>query len=316
MELFDDSDEDRVRAPPEDGDPDRRENFGDEAELQNHSQAEGKPVPVKKIVKRPRLKLDAQRLSSERGLPALRKTFENVKFKGKGHEVEDLKLIMKNMEHWAHRLFPKMQFDDIIDRMEVLGSKREVQNCLKKIRLDIPVFDEDYRTTDHDNDDAERERLNNSLDGSGQPIFSVGTPRTAPMSIDTPAPMSSTPVPQLTDEQRERIERNRRLAMERRIAKLQSADVPITSSQSQEKESPSLQDERDQSVTDEKECGDDIVLGATQDMDMDWIDADFAVPQTAEAAQGLCTDELVTQNLVAEGAPAEDGSEPEPKDQP
>uniref|UniRef100_S4RS67 TIMELESS-interacting protein n=1 Tax=Petromyzon marinus TaxID=7757 RepID=S4RS67_PETMA len=218
MELFDDSDEDRVRAPPEDRDPDRRENFGDEAELQTHSQAEGKPVPVKKIVKRPRLKLDAQRLSSERGLPALRKTFENVKFKGKGHEVEDLKLIMKNMEHWAHRLFPKMQFDDIIDKMEVLGSKREVQNCLKKIRLDIPVFDEDYRTIDHDN--------------GNQPMSFVFISKVAICFALTP--MSSTPAPQLTDEQRERIDRNRRLAMERRIAKLQSADVPITSSQSQE----------------------------------------------------------------------------------
>lgn len=31
------------------------------------------------------------------------------------------------MEHWAHRLFPKLQFEDFIDRVEYLGSKKEVQ---------------------------------------------------------------------------------------------------------------------------------------------------------------------------------------------
>ena len=31
------------------------------------------------------------------------------------------------MEHWAHRLFPKLQFEDFIDRVENLGNKKEVQ---------------------------------------------------------------------------------------------------------------------------------------------------------------------------------------------
>lgn len=31
------------------------------------------------------------------------------------------------MEHWAHRLFPKLQFEDFIDRVEYLGNKKEVQ---------------------------------------------------------------------------------------------------------------------------------------------------------------------------------------------
>ena len=34
---------------------------------------------------------------------------------------------MRNMEHWAHRLFPKMPFDEVIERVERLGAKREVQ---------------------------------------------------------------------------------------------------------------------------------------------------------------------------------------------
>lgn len=34
------------------------------------------------------------------------------------------------MENWAHRLYPKLQFEDFIDRLEVLGGKKEVQVSL------------------------------------------------------------------------------------------------------------------------------------------------------------------------------------------
>lgn len=42
-------------------------------------------------------------------------------------QAEDLKTLIRHMEHWAHRLFPKLQFEDFIDRVEYLGSKKEVQ---------------------------------------------------------------------------------------------------------------------------------------------------------------------------------------------
>ena len=31
---------------------------------------------------------------------------------------------MKKMEHWAHRLYPKLPFDDVTDRIAVLGKKQ------------------------------------------------------------------------------------------------------------------------------------------------------------------------------------------------
>lgn len=34
---------------------------------------------------------------------------------------------MQKMENWAHRLYPKLQFEDFIDKVERLGSKKEVQ---------------------------------------------------------------------------------------------------------------------------------------------------------------------------------------------
>jgi hypothetical protein len=30
-------------------------------------------------------------------------------------------------EYWSHRLFPKMKFNDVVERLEKLGEKREVK---------------------------------------------------------------------------------------------------------------------------------------------------------------------------------------------
>lgn len=111
------------------------------------------------------MNLSLHRLKTSRGLPALVKLFDGVKFKGKGHEVSmaglwllesnlftlshtgcfphmavsdiysllllfqaaDLYLLMTRLEHWSHRLFPKMTFDECIQRLEKLGAKREVR---------------------------------------------------------------------------------------------------------------------------------------------------------------------------------------------
>ena len=41
------------------------------------------------------------------------------------------------MEHWAHRMYPKLPFDDVMKRTSVLGKKMTVQCYLKKMRLDM-----------------------------------------------------------------------------------------------------------------------------------------------------------------------------------
>ena len=67
------------------------------------------------------------RLTGDRGIPVLPQAFEKVKYKGKGHELSDLNKMMGVMEHWAHRLYPKMPFDELIERVERLGQKKDVQ---------------------------------------------------------------------------------------------------------------------------------------------------------------------------------------------
>ncbi|NXO84470.1 TIPIN protein, partial [Sitta europaea] len=185
------------------------------------SQTKDSAVSTQKAVKRPRPKLDAQRLISERGLPALRHMFDNVKFKGKGHEVrpEDLKTLIQHMEHWAHRLFPKLQFEDFIDRVESLGNKKEVQTCLKRIRLDLPILHEDFKN----NEEGEGE--SNVLAAAAEDARSHGGSAEEPHS--------------LSEEQQQRMHRNRQRALERRQARLQGP------SQSQHQEFPSSYSEEE-----------------------------------------------------------------------
>ncbi|KAK4820736.1 hypothetical protein QYF61_004417 [Mycteria americana] len=170
------------------------------------SQTKDSAVATRKAVKRPMPKLDAQRLISERGLPALRHMFDNVKFKGKGHEAEDLKTLIRHMEHWAHRLFPKLQFEDFIDRVESLGNKKEVQTCLKRIRLDLPILHEDFAS----NEDGGGE--SNGLDPATGDVHSCSG------NVEELNSLSGTT---LTEEQQQRIKKNRQLALERRQAKRQ-----------------------------------------------------------------------------------------------
>lgn len=42
-------------------------------------------------------------------------------------QAEDLHTLMQRMENWAHRLYPKLPFPDFIDKLETLGSKKDVQ---------------------------------------------------------------------------------------------------------------------------------------------------------------------------------------------
>ncbi|XP_061855517.1 TIMELESS-interacting protein isoform X2 [Colius striatus] len=196
------------------------------------SETKDSAVATRKAVKRPMPKLDAQRLISERGLPALRHLFDNVKFKGKGHEAEDLKTLIRHMEHWAHRLFPKLQFEDFIDKVESLGNKKEVQTCLKRIRLDLPILHEDFANKE------DKGGQSNSLDTA------TGDAHSCSGDAEEPSSVSGTT---LTEEQQQRIRKNRQLALERRQARMQcsgqSQHNELSTSYSEEEcNTPSAQD--------------------------------------------------------------------------
>jgi len=136
--------------------------------------------------------------------------FDKAKFKGKGHEAEDLKTLIRHMEHWAHRLFPKLQFEDFIDRVEYLGSKKEVQTCLKRIRLDLPILHEDFIS----NNDEGGENHGHDVTATQSDPFLTNSLESENFASESGR--------SLTEEQQQRIERNKQLALERRQAKLLS----------------------------------------------------------------------------------------------
>nr|CAG4641932.1 EOG090X0AVC [Eurycercus lamellatus] len=191
-----------------------RENQSDEADEEKNGDevsknGKKKATPsTRKVTKGPQLKLDANRLCGPRGVMAIEESFCDVKLKGKGYEASDLDLVLKKMEHWAHRLFPKLPFDDCIERVEKLGNNRSVQVFMKKIRMDVlesselnnDVNDENL-VTNYENEHQEQERN----------------------AFDDLVAQNSTPISKsiaVTEEQQERMAENKRKAEEKRKSRL------------------------------------------------------------------------------------------------
>ncbi|KAG7283728.1 hypothetical protein CRUP_034352 [Coryphaenoides rupestris] len=268
------------------------------------------PAPKRRIVKKPQPKLDSQRLTSERGLPALRTLFDNAHFKGKGHEAEDLRVVMQKMENWAHRLYPKLQFNDFIDKVERLGSKKDVQTCLKRIRLDMPLIHDDFISKDGENEMIPAQHVFEDPDpfssSGGFPGDSQGPVHSTPAPVhSTPAPVHSTPAPPtLTEEQRRRIELNKQLALERRLARMrQHTDLPDSQAVSSQAADPQAVDP--QAVSSQaspvhqpsvssppgssESCPPEPGLEETEDMDLDVVDPSTEHDQAKDSAVSVAS---------------------------
>merc|ERR1712018_363914 len=107
-----DDDDAPMREGGDDDDPQATPGDEDASDVLNRLK---KVTTDNKKPRKPIPKLNYDRLAGERGLAVLPKMFEDVKWKGKGHEAHDLKILMGKLEHWSHRIFPKASFDDFID---------------------------------------------------------------------------------------------------------------------------------------------------------------------------------------------------------
>lgn len=141
---------DAAEAANDDNDP--------AADKDDDDEKSGKAVEAKKrTIRNPQLRLNVERLKSARGIQAIDDYFKDFKFLGKGHERQDLNNVMKRMEHWAHRLYPKYNFDDFIETTEKLGKKKQIQTYMNMYRqgllekVDVPIADDQ---SDHENDGA------------------------------------------------------------------------------------------------------------------------------------------------------------------
>lgn len=238
--------------------PSDNEAAGMDADNAAASDAEGnesKPVPVepkKKTVRHPRLTLNAAVLCGPRGIIDMDSYFKGMKFKGKGHEREDLDAVMKRMQHWAHRMFPKYGFDDSLAAIENLGRKKQTQSYMNKYRMgllepEVPILDDDKEDQmENDTNALDRpldpldsmleeqiaiSRANISLNTSGVGNLSVNFDSIRDDSVPTtPVHTPSRPSPGLTEEMRAKIAANRLKALELRKARMIAAENRPTDS--------------------------------------------------------------------------------------
>jgi len=200
---------------------------------------------AKKVVKNPQAKLDDMRLCGQRGLPLLPKTFRDVKFHGKGHESRDLDVFLSKMEHWAHRMFPKMVFDEVLQRCDRLHkTKKLVKTTLIRMRAGDTLLDEDKEEEDdvlrEGADDIDDEDLGilsstRSLDLLSQQhtmhdSYSGPDATASQNATRVPSPPAEPSQPPIDEEARQRMERNKRIAMEKRKARIQAMELAAPTS--------------------------------------------------------------------------------------
>ncbi|KAK6058470.1 replication Fork Protection Component Swi3 [Cooperia oncophora] len=172
--------------------------------LNNLLEKENQEVVKKRAKARPQPKLNEATLTGPKGVPALLESFKSFKPNTKKDPYENLAVMMKKYQHWAHVMFPKLKFEDVISKCEALGDKRAIKVYMMKSRLGMPLTDEDFAPirrqkgddiiqTENNEDDARSGRDDSDDENYYDPLestFSKGKPNegmTAEKSSSTSA---------------------------------------------------------------------------------------------------------------------------------
>uniref|UniRef100_A0A915BRZ7 TIMELESS-interacting protein n=2 Tax=Parascaris univalens TaxID=6257 RepID=A0A915BRZ7_PARUN len=188
-----------------------------------------KAVPKRRVL-HPQPKLNEQQLCGPKGLMELKKMFDNYTPNPKKNPYENLADIMNKVEYWAHLLHPKLKFDDFIARVETLGDRRMLKTYMEKMRLGMPLTDDDFTGTSKMDAEPLGERNGDIESESDGRDFPTGLPddninEFIDQFYDDPASMvvagpsrvpSASKTFELTEEQRQRIMRNKQRAEELR----------------------------------------------------------------------------------------------------
>lgn len=122
-----------------------------------------------KQTKKKRKVFDEKVLTSRDGLLRIYEDFPSAcKFRGRGYEAQDIKLLMNKYREWGFQLYPSLAFTDLLSRCETLGSKATVRACAENLR------------------DRERTRYLNQV--LGVPLSSILRPVTT-LALDDEVPM-------------------------------------------------------------------------------------------------------------------------------
>lgn len=242
-----------VRDPDDEVDSD-----GEDAD-RPPGQDEAIEAPAKKAVRRvtlnPRPKLDPDRLKGAKGLVSLLDQHSKLDLRGAGHEADDLNRIMFTLEHWGHMLFPKMAFDDLIEKLEQLGSKKAVSVLVKKMRQGMSLEVPKETFGDEDDDDEDIQRGLDFTVGQAPPVNAEEAfDRIFAAETDNP-PITKQSV-SLTEEQRQEIARKRLEAIERRRERAAREALEQNAAQSESQQAEQQDAEHEPVIA--NESGEDV----------------------------------------------------------
>ena len=96
---------------------------------------------------RKRPKLTFEMLKESHGLPEVYHNFPDAfrqQFRGKGHEVSDLRRLLEMYNRWQQRVFPLGNFDSFIATVETIGVANVVKKDMSDMRMDLLKEVEDH----------------------------------------------------------------------------------------------------------------------------------------------------------------------------
>ncbi|KAJ4487900.1 replication fork protection component Swi3-domain-containing protein [Lentinula aciculospora] len=155
--------------------------FGNEAS--KNKKGKGKDDGEKE--RRKPMRLDEARLVGPTGFPQLIEDTKHFQIKGKGHEATDLNRLLQIYQYWTHRLYPKTQFKDTVDRVEKLCHSKLMHNKLSMWRDE--AHGKPHPTTEDEDDGL---ATNTNLEGTATRRMSSLAPES-----DAAAYASSSPSP-------------------------------------------------------------------------------------------------------------------------
>lgn len=129
-----------------------------------------------KKVPRTRPKLTPEMLLSDDGLGFVLRHFpRNFKYRGRGHEVNDLGRLIHLYSEWHSHLIPYYSFNQFVHKVEQVGATRRVKTCIRDLREKVANGEDPTKFHEpsvvQDDSNFEREAPN-----TVEPIHSPGFP--------------------------------------------------------------------------------------------------------------------------------------------
>ncbi|KAI5117657.1 hypothetical protein M0805_008887 [Coniferiporia weirii] len=163
-----------------------REGFGEEGKTGAFGARKGDDATKEK---RPIAKLDETRILSRDGLPALVQLCKDFKPRGKGHELADLNRLFSTYQFWAHKMYPKLQFSDTVNRVEKLCHSRRVHMALSVWKDEVKGVVHGGKTDGQEDIDMQSDKGDES-GAEGEQDHDVFGPRIANTSSSRTSPSS------------------------------------------------------------------------------------------------------------------------------